>query len=1104
MTKYKARTLRKVYKPKLQKGGQTHMVYQENFNFFLDTMKRLKEEKDVIIKEAQLLYSQETQEKHISIDNSIIVKFNEELIAKANVLETTITAFLETTTSDYSSIFLKALSSLQTILNETNKLVLFSQNAQKDLNSKNIHIHLIPTFINLFESLKVNINSLQERYEIVEKEVQSTIETLKEKKPVKQVDVNDFEYIAKLSKEDVDVLGVEYVKGDLIFENDTPKQFIPKNEFVKTIIDLSNNETYYTTSDNTIHKVKISSISPSEPLREVQTKIVYYALLNEKDQILSGVQYVICDVNGTVVIENDKPVPFFPNYLELKKEGSNLFEYAPNNVDRITYVYVKQLEETYTSIHVVNEAMYDNLINPLYSNTINPFYKNKYIELKTDIYTAPFVLSRFLNNPGDFYLIHNISNIPVLFDISKTSNDKRVIVYPNQIICFVYSEKSDILQYGYLVYDKGEEGDTTSNLVAQVGSTNDYVFMTSSLINDKKEIIPLVDSEKNLIKVSNFDLSGSLYYDVDDYFNTNPIHVSVLDPIQLTNIHFSYKNGPIFTNYVCLTKFDVFVFCDENGIPVINKYGYFQPVITPIHYANNQYFYYLEDKKKTIVIKEKYDSVPNFEESYGISSQNISPYSIQYKDVQIFSDTIGNPVVYNKTVFGKVPDKYQTQLLPNSIQETFEVQEYNLEERKNYISLFHLHNMIEVYRSQTSIVYDHFKDLSGNLNNLGSYLIDFEILEKQLITTKNINLFQEIETNFDTVIQLYTQLINIEKSKKQEAININTTNELKIDNLNMIQPMEEKLKQMKETISTLQNPEDVDYLTKTVNKLDQTISILKDGIFTNNMQSGGGVEDTTLQIVQASLEILDKNLNSSIKAIEQKNIEMNEKELKEKQDTLIRMDKTILDEIHTLDDFKEKDEYYMARAPMDHEDEFNTYHTTIMTNIKTIQSIIDKVKSGTSFETPKQISPETVNTIESERKANIQLIEITKKNTYELFNTMDKVIEEGEQNELNRIKKDILILISDFEIQHRTIETLNNKLKLKQFYEINPNLLEVQQIKDTIEGQQNKDILKDNYKEVYNVYLREKDILNELQEKELKKVIGGSKKRKTRKLIIHK
>jgi hypothetical protein len=135
MTKYKAKTLRKLYKPKLQKGGQKSMDYKENFDFFLDSMKQFQEEKDKISDEGELLYSQETQERNKLIDNSVIVKFNEELLAKANVLETTITAFLETSTSDYASIFLKSLSDLQNILNESNELVIFSQNIQKDLNN---------------------------------------------------------------------------------------------------------------------------------------------------------------------------------------------------------------------------------------------------------------------------------------------------------------------------------------------------------------------------------------------------------------------------------------------------------------------------------------------------------------------------------------------------------------------------------------------------------------------------------------------------------------------------------------------------------------------------------------------------------------------------------------------------------------------------------------------------------------------------------------------------------------------------------------------------------------------------------------------------------
>jgi len=192
-------------------------------------------------------------------------------------------------------------------------------------------------------------------------------------------------------------------------------------------------------------------------------------------------------------------------------------------------------------------------------------------------------------------------------------------------------------------------------------------------------------------------------------------------------------------------------------------------------------------------------------------------------------------------------------------------------------------------------------------------------------------------------------------------------------------------------------------------------------------------------------------------------------------------------------------EYYMSSVPIDHEDEFNKYNETIRTNIKTIQSIIKAVKPSESFETPKQYNSKNIPSLISERDANIQLLESTKANVENLFETMDNIIKESEKNELNQLKKDIMNIISDFETQHNTINILNNKLKLKQYYEIEPNNIEVQQLKNTVANENDKDILKANYRQIYNVYLTEKGILAELQTKEM---VGGTKKktRKSRKI----
>ena len=73
----------------------------------------------------------------------------------------------------------------------------------------------------------------------------------------------------------------------------------------------------------------------------------------------------------------------------------------------------------------INEAVFKTLVNPMYSNLIEPFYKNKYIEINTDDYLAPFTLPKFLVESGDYFLICNISKLPIVFNISKTSDERR-------------------------------------------------------------------------------------------------------------------------------------------------------------------------------------------------------------------------------------------------------------------------------------------------------------------------------------------------------------------------------------------------------------------------------------------------------------------------------------------------------------------------------------------------------------------------------------------------------------------------------------------------------------------------------------------------------
>jgi hypothetical protein len=247
-------------------------------------------------------------------------------------------------------------------------------------------------------------------------------------------------------------------------------------------------------------------------------------------------------------------------------------------------------------------------------------------------------------------MIQNSGTRPIIFNLSLNEEEKRMVLYPKQICCFVYSSTKENLRYGYLVLDRYIAFQTKSSKVAKYKDT--YIFVENSL--------PLYDSEHNIISVPHFNEATKTYYEYDDIFETIPKQISEIVNLDLSTViseNISLEFFSYSSIYVTLcSRGNIYVFCDSTGNPLIDVLGYLIPVPSPLHYENSKFFWYSLEKKKFVTILTDYIGVISIDDSYDYSIQFNSDYFTNVNNIKVFINSQGFPLTANKMSYLAVPE----------------------------------------------------------------------------------------------------------------------------------------------------------------------------------------------------------------------------------------------------------------------------------------------------------------------------------------------------------------------------------------------------------------------------------------------------------------
>ena len=856
-------------------------------------------------------------------------------------------------------------------------------------------------------------------------------------------------YLLNLTTEDQNYFSAKYVvcesNGALKEDKFGNYSFIGKleccyNESIPEVLKMenpANGYDYYILDDMNLPQPVDLLNQTAEQIHKSETIEKFLKLTSEEDQITLGIQFVETTSDGALILdENKKCTPFFPNLEEFKKKD-NIFTKKNH---KYTILEVSLTESIYNNLDVSIRPKktifnYSNL-NQFTSNIFGDIYNNSIVEINLPQLYKPFVLPFVLQKEGDMFLIHNSStSVPLIFELSKDSKEKRVVVYPKQFYIFIFSKASSILHYGFLHLPINPDVTYRSNKCALVNES--YVFVSG----EEYKLTPLLDTENLLIPVPNLKKDQLIYYEYDDLFEKVPLKIKLYNTIVQTDKKLFTTYHKTYKSDLVSKMNDIYIFCDKNGFPNLDILGYVVPVPYPIKEENGGYLW----GNNVVQVLKPYEGNATLDLSFPIQSQ-----------IVVGGGEISE--LYLKSLLDKVSIYKQTvQTLISSYKDV----------------TTSINNFSELYLQLNTISIDIPKQTDKQ--QLDATFKKAEDYYNEAIKTKEaIDLIKKQDES-NRKIQEETDLVR-EKYKKQLAVVLQneTTLETKLIEL------ENRIKSLDENIDSTQLKSDLEELKELFNDSKEFRLILNKNNDTTNDIDILKSEETSIQsLLNANTAILSQ-LNSLDDSIEKAKlnyrsllVQTNQKMLEEYKKQILneKNNLSLLKDIYskTLDEIAEirLDSQFsdtVERKKSELELEFSNIEHMIKTTEEPIQSVL--TDSDIKELTDRSIS--YILEIQNEKKkiqANLKIlsnisndsainaIATKKQNLYDYIKSL-KNKKESILNILSELvvsKKSVLVQLDAYETEIKTISlNISETSNLNDLNEYEKELLSIENELDTI------------------------------------------------------
>ena len=695
--------------------------------------------------------------------------------------------------------------------------------------------------------------------------------------------------------------------------------------------------------------------------------------------------------------------------------------------------------------------VFDTLaLDPHACNIITNIYANKYLQMSIDKYYNPFVFPQFFLNEGDYFIIHNIGKEPIVFNISANSEQKRVVVYPNQLSCFVFTNYSTTIRYGCLFLDRYIATQTKSSKAAKYNDT--YIFVENNQ--------PLFDTEHNIIPVPNFNETTKVYYEYDDIFEITPKQISEIVNMQILDFDISKKFYTYTSSYITLTTVGtVYVFCDASGNPLLDILGYFIPVPSPVHYNNSKYLWYSLEKVKEVTLLNNYNGVVGVDEEYS-NRQFDSGYSTTINSISVYINSQGYPLLANRESYlGVPPDssrKTEVKQVQLFLPQNFKISLVDEELSILQVKIQMLVGMLKVYSQNTQILENYFKDISGNMNNLS------ELKEELINAINEIQISRDLATLnkkegeakklYEEVLKTEANLSKYSNVKVQQDVYNQEVNKVKeaqttdMTNISLkIQTIKDNSKSLTQLIVTLtdkvnssvnldanskaplisklnKSSLDISTVEQTVSTLEKTFEFVKNSINTSDTIEKANKQAPNINILLKSSETLERNIASVAETLNGISVEISSSEINIKKEKLVYLVNSIATSKTTVN----QNTAYLESLPTDNV-QINEQKQIIQNSMKVINDIATTVEND-----QKVVVTFTPEIVDEQFIRYSNYVDSTIKNETKNIEAAQTIIQglqaSASTTQLVALKTELLQKINAFKEKHTSIETLLNSI----------------------------------------------------------------------------
>ena len=359
---------------------------------------------------------------------------------------------------------------------------------------------------------------------------------------------------------------------------------------------------------------------------------VYIRMVNKHDNSLTMMEYIVTNKDGTIYFNENLECDFvFPSLEVLNKSEDG------KTFTRVSYFRDEQgvqrskkyiVLEAYKKAESILDSVPKSQILPRFFHKVDGLFEvprdaeNGIYELSMETPQMPVLLPKYAMTDGAFFICINVGKLPFHIRIPGSPEDMLDLLGPGEICMYIYTDlasDSKNTYYGRVPWMKNRIAYDTiydvprTSLCCKVKELAKYVFMQTPTL-------PLFDMGGYLVEA--FPDKDGIIYDIDDVHHSNPYRTTLAAELSMSDLEVRAEWGeqivPLAPRTVYVVEEELTrlpVFCNYNGVPAINEFGYTKYLRTPL--------LQMEDKLKTR------SSLPVYLEITLNPGKNITQYGLQ-------------------------------------------------------------------------------------------------------------------------------------------------------------------------------------------------------------------------------------------------------------------------------------------------------------------------------------------------------------------------------------------------------------------------------------------------------------------------------------------